>query len=847
MAIQDRIERGEDPREAEDAARREFGNGVLVRETTRAMWGSAYPEQVLQDIGYALRSMRRKPGVTAVIVASLALGIGANVALFSLAYALLLRSLPVSHPGQLVELLQKYPGEPRGNGYWTTPSYEFYRDHNHVFSGLTGSVIDHVTRVDSGSPDAIVVVGEAVSGNYFPLLAIQPALGRLIGPEHSQDAVAVLSWDLWSTRFGKAPSVLGRRILVNDAPATVIGVAPRGYTGLLPNAQTSVWTPVKSKGGLNLIARLKPGVTIEQARAEMKLLYRFTIEERSANSKDPQVKNLEIQLESARAGLGGLRDRVGRPLTILMGLVAVLLMLACVNVAGILLAQAAAREQEMALRSGLGASRGRLVRQVLTEACLLSVGATTIGLGVAYLGTTVLLRILDSGRPHERIRLLVDIDSTVVLFTAAIAIGTGVLFGLAPAVHALRAARLQHASSVAQTRSHRLFGQVLAATQVALALVLLSFGALFTATLSNLKGKDLGFRHDHVLLAALNADRSGYRGERLANVMHELLNRLRSIPGVQVASLGAPTPLMGAGASAWMTAEGFGEEPANRRRISISWVAPQYFEAMRIPLLAGRDFNSGDEATAKVAIISKAAARYYFGERNPIGRRVTLDQVTNTRDPAIYEVIGVAGDANYREIRETDRRSIYLSAFGPRRVTAQTFVLQTAASPESIGDEVSRVIRETAPALPAPKIVTLSAQIDSSIMSERLMATLSGFFAGIGGLLAGIGVYGLLAYTVARRTKEIGVRVALGATSGRVLGMVLGEAVVLVLAGLAAGVPLAVWSRSIATQVVEDLSMPPAAALGAGVIMLLAIAAIASAIPARNATPVDAMQSLRHD
>lgn len=833
MAIEERIARGEDPREAELAARREFGNEALVRETTRAMWGWTYAEQVAQDVRFALRSARRKPGVTAVVIASLALGIGANLALFSVVYPALLRPLAVPRPGELVELLQKYPDEPRGNGYWSTPSFEFYRDRNTVFSGVTGTAINHVARVESRPSETSVVVGEYVAGNYFSLLELQPALGRLLTPGDAGSPVAVLSWSFWKSRFGADPTVLGQRVVLDEVPVVIVGVAPRDYFGLQANVQTAIWTPVKPNAGLNLIARLKPGVTLAQAREEMKSLFRFTIEERAASSADPQVQKLRVELEPARTGLAGLRDRVGQPLWTLMALVAVLLALACVNVAGILLAQAAAREREMKLRAGLGASRGRLIRQVLTESCLLSVTGAAIGVAIAYFGTGILLNILDSGRPHERIRLLVELDGTVVFFAVVTALGTGLLFGMAPAL---------------RTSYRSVFGKGLVAAQIAVALVLLSFGGLFTANLASLKSRDLGFRPDHVLLVSIETGRNSvYRGERLVSTMHALIGRMKALPGVRQISLAAPTPLMGAGASGWVIAEGFEEKPESKRRIAISWVAPNYFATMGTPLLTGRDFSASDEAGAKSAIISESLARYYFAGRDPLGRRITLDKVTMTRDPATYEVIGVVADTNYREIREADRRLVFLSAFGPGRVTARTIVMRTDIDPESVAGDARRVAGEVAPGLNVAKTVTLPAQIDSSIVPERLVATLSGFFAILGALLAGIGLYGLLAYSVTRRTSEIGVRMALGATAGRILRMVLGEAMAVAGVGLLLGVPLVWGSLGLAAYLLEGITTPRSWALGGGAGMLLAVAAVAAFLPARRAARLDAVQCLRRE
>jgi predicted permease len=818
------------------------------------MWGWGLLESISQDIRYALRGMRSSSAVTAVLVASLALGIGANTAIFSLVYSVMLRALPVAHPEQLVEVLQKYPGEPRGNGYWSRRSYEHYLEYSRAFSALTGTAIDNIARVHVTGTAAGTVVAEYVVANYFPVLGVQPALGRLIGPEHdaarSDGAVVVISWAFWNSWFRRDPGVLGKRILVDAAPVVVIGVAPRAFTGLRANAQTSLWLPAKSNVGLNLLGRLKPGVTLEQARAEMTLLFRFTIEERTADSTDPQVRHLRAELEPARAGLADVRDRVGKPLSVLMAIVGVLLLLACVNVAGLLLARGAGRAREMALRVGLGASPGRLMRQVLTESLLLSAFGTAAGAVVAYSGTTLLLRILDSGRAHERVHLQVRPDANLLLFAAGIAIFTGLLFGLAPALSALRHAPpevLRQSGRAAETRFHRLFGRALVAAQVALSILLLSSAGLLIAHLASLKSADLGFHRDHILLVTLDPSRSGYRGERLSNTYRELLERLHTLPGVRSASLSAPTPLHGAGASGFLTAEGFRERPEDRRRISISYVAPGYFETLSIPILAGREFGFHDQSKPRLAIINQTLARYYFAGRDPIGKRITLDHVTGSREPATYEIVGVAGNANYREIREAERRAIYLPAFRDGRVTAGTFVIRTDIEPQSIVGEVRRIVHETAAAIPVATVTTLSDQIDASIVPERMMAALSGFFAVLGALLAGIGIYGLLSYTVARRTNEIGIRLALGATSGGVLWMILRETLAIVVAGLMIGAPIALWGRTLVAALIQDLTTDTAASFGLGAIAIIAVALLASYGPARRAAHLDPVESLRHE
>lgn len=831
MAVRDRVARGEDPAAAERAVRLEFGNATAIRESTREVWGFGWLEEIGRDLRYALRGMRGSPGVTAVILLSMALGIGANTAMFSLVYSVMLRALPVSHPEELVELLQKYPGEPRGNGYWSRKSLEHYRENSRSFGAFTGMSIDNVARVRVGQLES-EMVAEYVLDNYFSMLGVRPVLGRAIGKEEA--AVAVVSWALWNSRFERDPGVLGKRIMVNGKEAVIVGVAPPAFTGLRANVQSDLWLPEEPKGGVALVARLRPGVSLEQARAEMTTLFRFTVEERvAADSTDPQLRKLQVELEPAAAGLADVRDRVGKPLAVLMAIVAVLLLLACVNVAGLLLARGAGRAREMSLRMSLGASRGRLIRQVMTESLLLSVLGTVLGALFAYGGAHILLQILDSGRPHERVHLLVRPDMTLLAFAAGLAVLTGLLFSVGPAL---------------QTgRWPRWFGKGLVAVQVALSLLLVSTGAIFVANLADLKTADLGFRRDHVLLVNLDAGRGGLRGERQAVVYKELLERMRALPGVRSATLSAPTPLHGAGASGFGVVEGFHERPEDRRWISISYVAPRYFETMATPLLAGREFRLQDDANPRVAIINQTLARHFFAGRNPIGQRITMEHVTMTREPATYEIVGVAADAHYMEIREEPRRSIYFPAFRNGRVLGGTFVLRTSIDPEHVAGDVRSLLAEVVPGVPLGKVTTLSDQIDSSIVPQRLMAALSGFFAALGGLLAGIGLYGLLGYMVARRTHEIGIRMALGATPGRMLAMVFGEALVVVLAGVAFGFPVAMWGRTVATAVMADITARPVATLAAAGASIFAVAIAASLGPARRAARVDPMVSLRHD
>ena len=819
-------------------------------------WFIILTDMLLNDTLYALRLMRRSPGFTVVAVLSLALGIGANIAIYSLFYTIMLRQLPVAHPEQLVEFLRKAPGEPREMAYWGWDKYEYFRDRNHVFSALTGTSFDNLAGIHIDGTDRENLILETVPGNYFAALGLKPAIGRLIGPEDvpasGEGSVAVVSWSYWNTRLNRNPAVLGKRIWYEDAPKIIIGVAPRTYIGPRVGARTDVWLP-RERNDLAILGRLKPGVALQQAQAEMSVLYRNWLEQNPAGGKDPKIRQIQVEVEPAGAGLARVRDQYGQPLALLMTVVGLLLLLACINMASMLLARSAGRQRELAVRVSLGASRGRLMRQMLTESLLLSAAGTVAGVVLAYWGIGQLVRIIASGRAFEHIEIQVQPDLNILLFTAGIAILTGLLFGLLPAWYAFRlapASTLRRAGK-GDTRFWRPFGKALVTAQVALSIFLVTAAAAFLSHLTRLRNFDLGFRRDHVLLVTLDPERSGYKSDQLAMLYRELLARMETIPQVRSASISGCTPLEGCGSgSRYLIAEGHVEKPEDRLRTAVTFVAPRYFETLGIPLIAGRDFTFPDAGRSRVAIVNQAMARHYFPGVDPIGRYVAIENNPKTGgwfgDSQPYQIVGLAGDVKAVELRDAPYPTIYFNMFQEGQLMDQ-FELRTTGPPVSVAGTVRQMVRDVLKTVPVTRVTTLADQVDSNIVPERLIATLSEFFGCLGAMLAGIGIYGLLAYSVAQRTNEIGVRMALGATAASVGRLVLKDMLGMVYAGLVAGMGMVFWARPLAASLLHGLKIESTAPLGFGGGAIVAVALLAAYVPARRAASVDPMLALRHD
>jgi predicted permease len=847
-AVEEQMRRGLSREAATRAARVQMGSLDAVKDGVRDAGWESLVDSVWQDVRYGARTLRRAPGFAVTTIAILALGIGANAAIFTLLNAVMLRTLPVRAPHELVEPLSKHPADPRMNGF-SWDFYEHVRDHNHVFVDVIGMAPARfeVTR-DGVEPETLD--GVYVVGTLFPALGLQPAIGRLIEPQDAAAGaapVAVVSWSYWKRRFNLDPKAVGATIKIAGTAATIVGVTPRAFTGLQAGVRPAIWMPVTKPMGLGLLARLKPGVTIEQARAELSVLHRPRIEDLAKRTGDPQWLQSKMFLEPAAAGFAGLRDAVSMPLQVLMAVVGLILLIACTNIASLVLARGAARRHEMAVRVSLGAGRFRLARQVLTESLLLAAAGSLLGVVLGYFGAGGLLRILSARRMPagwpQHLELQLAPDLRVLLFIAGIALVTGVLVGLAPAWSAFASApisALRETGAAGERKSRRMLGQGLVVSQVALSVVLLSAAGLLVGHLSNLRSVNLGFQRDSVLIVSLNPRGSGLDRIQLTRLYRDLLDRLSAIPGVRSTALAAVTPIEGGAASRFASVEGSQERPEDRRRLWENWVGPRYFETLGTPLLAGREFQFEDAGHPRVAIVNQTMARHYFGDASPLGKHFTFEH-----DTVPFEIVGVAGDAKYADLHEAAPPTVYLNAFQERGV-ASTFALRTRGVPTAVAAEVRRAVTEVLPTVNIAKVTTLADQMDASLLQERVLATLSTLFGALGASLAAMGLYGLLAYTVARRTSEIGVRMALGATQRDVTRMILKSALTLVAVGLVAGAPVALWGRRVAAGMIENLHATTALPIVIAALAMIGVALLAAYVPARRAARVNPVDALRH-
>ena len=867
MAVRDRMERRETRAQAEAAARREFGNVVTIKEVTRDMHPFRWLAQIGQDLRYAARLLARSPAFAIASTLSLALGIGATTALFQLIDAVQLRSLPVSRPHELARVRIANMDGARGNfsqafPSLTNPIFEELRREQQGFSEVAAWSRTSFNLADSG--EIRLARGVMVSGGYFGMLGLSPAAGRLLADPDDRAGCpprAVLAYDFWQREFGSDPHAVGRTLTLNAQPAEIVGIAPAGFHGLDVGSGFDVAVPICAEPALNggtrltsgndwwlvAVGRLAPGWTPERATAQLRVIspgiFESTLSPTYPVASAPTYRAFALEAISAAYGDSQLRGRYQSPLWILLSIAATVLLIACANLANLLLARASARRREIAVRLGLGAARGRIVRQLLTESALLAAIGAAGGVLIAGVLSRGLVSFL---APDDSVALGLNLDWRILGFVAALAGITCLLAGLTPALRATTGGivpdlRMATRGSAGVERSR--LRQALVAAQVALSFVLIAAGLLFARSLGNLRDVDTGFRRGGVLVASVDMRRLDIQVERRLERHNEALDRIRTLPGVRSAAAVSVVPVSGSSSGNKISIEGT-DTHSNTR---INRVGPGYFQTMGIPMITGRDFTERDApGAANVAIVDETFVRTLLGGANPIGRRVRIEATPSMPETA-YEIVGVVKNSVYMGLREDPFRTMFISlAQVPRPGTLHRVVVHADTALPAVSAAILAAMREVDPRITVGFSV-LERQIEDSMMRERLMALLSSVFAAIAALLAMLGLYGVVAFTVARRTSEIGLRMALGATRGGVMAMVLRETGVLVIVGVAAGLLMTLAVGRLARNLLFGIAPtdPLILAAAAGVLGLLALGA--SYVPARAATRIEPTVALRAD
>jgi macrolide transport system ATP-binding/permease protein len=876
------------------SARRQLGNTTLAREYSREVWIIAWLDTLAADVRYALRTMAANKTFGALAILSLALGIGANTAIYSFMDSILLRSLPVADPESLVVLnwhaktterdfVMKgmsgttYDDPKTGTtaGIFPFPAFELFRSYDAVFSTVFAHCQSwQVWRVNltiDGQAD--IATGWNVSGDYFRGLAVPPAAGRLIVPDDDRPgapAVAVVSHGYTQRRFGGADNAVGRSILIDNLPFTVVGVTPPEFFGVDPAAAPDVYLPIHTNELLGagkqfgfrpedylarnyywiqVMGRLRPGVGLAQAQAALAPAFQQWVASTAAN--DQERANLPaLVLKEGAGGLDSLRRQYSRPLHVLMTLVGLMLALTCANVANLLLARAAARRREMALRLSVGAGRLRIVRQLLTESVLLASLGGGLGVLVAVWGMRFLTLLLGNGRTNFTLRA--ELNWHVLGAAAALSLLAGVLFGLAPALQAtrvdvmpaLKATRAGQPPAVPALRRVGL-SRLLVVSQMAISLLMLVAAGLFVRTLSNLESIELGFNRENVLLFQVDARKAGHKDPEIAAFYGELRKRFSAIPGVRSVSLERDSLIQGEHGLP-IGVSGSPPDPANR----FLTVGPAFFTTMQIPILAGRDFEDGDRpGSPSVAVINEVFAKANFGDRSPLGQHLTLWEA-GERDHLArdMEIVGVARNARYGGLTRAIPPVVYMPYDqGYPQPNQMVYALRTLGDPLRYVDSVREIVRRADARVPVSEVRTQAADIDRTINQEITFATLCSGFAILALVIACVGLYGTLSYNVARRTGEIGIRMSLGAQRGRVVRMVLREVLVLVAGGLAIGMVTALGTSKFVASFLYGMKANDPLTLALAVMTLLGTALVAAYAPARRASRIDPMIALRQE
>ncbi len=863
-ATDDLVAHGMQRREAEHQARLRFGHRQGVKEATRDAGILAWLENLAGDLRYALRGLKANPGFTSTVVLSLALGIGANTAIFSLLNAVLLKSLPVANPSELVQVTMGADQEE-----FTNPIWEEFRRTQDAFSGVFAFSSESFNLADGG--EAHPVDGDYVGGDFFSTLGLAPAAGRLLSDADDArgcPALVVLGYGFWEAEFGGAPGAIGQTIALEGHPFRIVGVAPPGFFGVEVGRSVQLYAPLcaeaviqgensklngRSTWFLQLIGRPRTGILPAQLNARLAALSNGIFSATVPDGWD--AKSVESYLRSrlearpAATGLSDLRITYRPALLMLMAVVGIVLLIACGNVANLLLARGTVRRREIAMRLALGASRGRLVRQMLTESLLLSLLGAALGFLFARWGSQLLVRMLSTGR--NGVWLDLSLDYRLLGFTIGVAVLTGVLFGLVPAWRATRVdpqlAIRAHGRGVIKGDSSRFtLGKALVLGQVALSLVLVLGAALLLTTFHTLNTLDPGFRREGLLTLRMDLSSSGESAARRVAIQREILERLRLLPGVRSAAVADILPISGMRWNGGISVPGQPVPEDFRDRMSwLNRVSTGYFATMGIRLIVGRDFGPRDAVgSVPVAIVTEAMAKKFLGSSNPVGRQFTVE---TGRGEAVYEVIGVAQDSRYRSLRAAPEPVVYFSdrqTDEPSHLV--TFVLRGDGPPAALMPAIRRAVAEVNPRASFTAL-TVSDNLDRSLVRERLLATLSGFFGGLAMLLALIGLYGIMSYSVARRRNEIGIRLALGADRSGVVRLVLGEVGRLVLAGVCLGVAAALGIGRLVTAFLYGVSAtdPVTIITTTGVVVLVGLAA--GAIPAWRAARLDPVAALRED
>ena len=833
---------------------------------------------LLQDLRYALRQLRKSPGFTAVAVITLALGIGANTAIFTVVNALLLKMLPVSQPEQLVVVGD--PGLPNSvsNGtprtdIFSYPLYDELRDHNSVASGLSAAGSDHYIELDTGEGETLAekVTGRMVSGNYFSVLGLKPAAGRLLSSSddtaENANPVAVLSYGFWQRKFALSPTVIGRDIRLNGFPFTIVGVAPEGFDGDVVGEQMALFVPLSMQSEivrgrhwlhsgnvswLTLMARLLPNTSSAQAEANLNVVFQQAVKGSygAALSADDRTAiretHMKIKVAPGGEGVSDLRKDYRVPLLLLMGIVGLVLLIACVNVANLLLARASARNREIAIRLAIGADWSGLVKQLLTESILLAFLGGMAGSILAVWGVRLLVRLFGSNTT-----LPVFPDARVLAFTVGISLLTGISFGLVPALRAIRtqvSSALKEAGRSTREESSKFgLGKGLIAGQMALSLLVLFAACLLVRSLQKLMAQNFGYDRDRLVIARLDPTSAGYNSEKMKLLAQQLVARLQGTPGVRAITYSTNGLFAGTESNDAILVPGFNTSHEDRDA-NEDYVGPDYFGAVGIPILTGRGIEAQDTETAtRVAVVNEAMAKHFFPGLNPIGRQFRIDDQDWLDKP--ITIVGVSRDAvdHGTGMKQGVKPRFYM-AFQqvpePEQIILET---QVTGIPSTAVTTVVSQIKAVDPNLPISFSRTLDTLVNNSAANQIALVKLTVFFAGLALLLACVGLYGVMSYTVAGRTREIGVRMALGAARGDVMQLVLRESMLLVAIGLVIGIPLLLASSRLLRSFLFGLTANDPLSLIAVILLLGVVAALAASIPARRAAKVDPMVALRYE